>query len=132
MVPSVCREGFGRSMSPARRGSAFVVRPLRAMQIMPTSGNEHRSLLLISFETYAVLSPLLLVALMNTRLQSIWVVHVICFFCLMSSAVLLTVAFSQLSTQSRKGMISSFIFAGIALFWIFFFEILLPSLARSK
>src|ERR1039457_5455226 len=119
-------------MSPARRGSAFVVRPLRAMQIMPTSGNEHRSLLLISFETYAVLSPLLLVALMNTRLQSIWVVHVICFFCLMSSAVLLTVAFSQLATQSRKGMISSFIFAGIALFWIFFFEILLPSLARSK
>src|ERR1039458_1751916 len=75
---------LSRFTSPVGGGSAFFVRPLRTMQIIPTSGNEHRSLLLISFKTYAVLAPFLLVALMNTRLQSIWVVHVICFFCFRS------------------------------------------------
>jgi hypothetical protein len=29
-------------------------------------------------------------------------------------------------------MISSFIFAGIALFWVLFFELLLPSWQRAK
>jgi len=102
------------------------------MDIMPTSGNEHRSLLLISFKTYAVFAPLLLPAIAAIGIWSDWTVHVVCFFCLMTSAVLLTVAISQLSTESRKGMISSFICAGIALFWIFIFEILLPLTARAK
>jgi hypothetical protein len=85
---------------------------------------------------YALLAPLLLVALMNTRLQG-WgegwpVVHLISLGCLLTSITLLLSGSSQTLPQSRIGRWSSFFCAAIALLWILVFEILLPSLARSK
>jgi hypothetical protein len=48
--------------------------------------------------------------------------------CFLSAIILLWSAWSQ----PGKGKVSCFIFSGVALFWIFAYEIMMASLMKSK
>jgi hypothetical protein len=88
--------------------------------------------LIFLIKAYAVVGPFILVVLVDyagfqgsTAMAFMTVGNFVAFL------VLLFVGFSQLSSGLRKAAHSSFIYAGVALFWILIALFLLPSLAST-
>ena len=77
-------------------------------------------------------APVLLFALMNTKLRSNAIPHLISLGCLLTSIPLFSSAHGQAPPQSRISRWSSFVCAVLALFWVLVIEMVLPSLARAK
>jgi hypothetical protein len=102
------------------------------MHLVSTNGKERFRGLLFSFKAYAVLGPLVLVALVRgTALNGDTAVYLVEVGYAFSFLVLLFAGISQSSAGLRKSAYSSFIFAGVALLWILVLLLLLPSLAST-
>ena len=102
------------------------------MHIIPTSGKERWRLFLFLLKICTALVPLFFFPLINgLGLGSGMAEQLIVLGCFLSFIIFLASAV-RASGESRKGARSSFIFAVVALFWIFIIAILIPSLAKSK
>jgi hypothetical protein len=101
------------------------------MHILPTSASERRRLCLVPIKTYAALAPVFLLAASTTRFYGGSVIHLVSLLCLGCAVILIREGLVCKSTPSRKGMISDFIFAGIALIWFIMIEIVEPATAMS-
>jgi hypothetical protein len=100
------------------------------MDFMPTSRNGWWKLSLTILKLCAAIAPLFLFVLVGLlRLDSWLSVHLISLGCFLAGLILL---FSASAQKNGSGRISSIIFAGVAFFWIFILEILMPSLARQR
>ena len=100
------------------------------MDFVSTNGKERFRAALISLKLYAVLAPLILVALIRgAGLAGDVAVHLLAICYVITFLVLLLVGIGQLSAGLRKLAYSSFVFAGVALLWILVLLLLLPSLA---
>jgi hypothetical protein len=102
------------------------------MNFVSTSGKERFRAALISLKIFAVVGPLILVALIRgAGLDGDVAVHLLAVGYAVTFFVLLFAGLGQLSAGLRKPAYSSFIFAGVALLWILLLLLLLPSLART-
>lgn len=102
------------------------------MHTIHTTNKERFRPLLISLKVYAVVAPLILVALVrgagldgDTAVHWLMAGNAVTFFILLSAGII------QLAAGLRKSAYSSFIFSGVSLLWILVVVFLLPSLAST-
>jgi len=89
-------------------------------------------LILILLKIFVVFGPLILVALIRVLGLSGGIsVIILEISYTFASIILISLGVRQLAAGLRKLAYSSFIFAGVALFWILIFLFLLPSLAST-
>jgi hypothetical protein len=102
------------------------------MHTISTNDKVRFRALLACIKIYTVLGPLVVVALIRgLALDGDVAVHWVVAGYFLSFLVLLFAGISQLSSGLRKAAHSSFIYAGVALFWICVALFLLPRLAST-
>lgn len=102
------------------------------MDFVSTNGKERFRAVLILLKIFAVIGPLILVALIHgAGLDGDVAVHLLAAGYAFTFLVLLFVGFGQLSAGLHKLAYSSFVFAGVALLWNLVLLLLLPSLAST-
>ena len=114
------------------RGWALVVSGHRAMHTIHATKKERFRPLLISLKVYAVIAPLILVALIRgagligeTAVHWLMAGNAVTFFVLLFAGII------QLASGLRKSAYSSFIYSGVSLLWVLVLVFLLPSLAST-
>ena len=102
------------------------------MHLVSANGKERFRALLFLLKVYTVIAPFVLIALVSgAGFSGALVVDLVPAGHLIAFMVWVIVGISQSSAGLRKSSYSSFLYAGVALFWILVVLVLLPSLAHT-
>src|SRR5450432_3326829 len=101
------------------------------MNLVSANGKERFRVLLFLFKAYTVIAPFVTIALVSSAGFSGALVDLVPAGHLIALIAWVIIGINQSSAGLRKSSHSSFLYAGVALFWILVVLVLLPSLAHT-